>query len=143
MRKFLSLLGAAALFLTMLAPAQADARDRRGYHDGRHHGHYGRHYRDNDNDELAAGALGLVLGLALGSMASQPRDRYDNGCYDNYRRCAPPPPPPRYYEDQSYYQDQYDPRYDDRYYEREQQCVRTERQWDRYARRYVMVDVPC
>ena len=46
------------------------------------------------------------------------------------------------------YERGYDPRYDDRYddrgyYEEDRRCTRTERQWDRYANRYVMVDVPC
>jgi hypothetical protein len=102
-------------------------------------------------------------------MASEPEPR---GCYDRYQRCAPPPPPPCRnpcgYDD-SYYRG--DPRYDDRrrddYYadrggsayerdyggyeggydprldDRRDQCVRRERQWDRYANRYVTVDVPC
>ena len=76
---------------------------------------------------------------------------------------------PRYadprYRDQGYYRDDdqleggYDPRYDDprAAYERDYgmapdgayergaapQCMRRERQWDRYAQRYVVVDVPC
>lgn len=163
-RKVSALLAAFAFAVTTLAPvAEADARDRRG---GYHHRDYDRHHgrRDRDHgDAVAAGAVGLILGLALGSMASQPRDRgYD--CRDNYQRCAPPPPPPCRnpcgYERDSYY----DPRYDDRYrdqryddrsayesdygydpYEEEprEQCTRRERQWDRYANRYVTVDVRC
>ena len=165
-RKLSALAAAFVLGLTALAPTAADARDRRGgYYD---HGYYRdydhrRRWRDHDDDgdAIAAGAVGLILGLAIGSMASQPREpRY--GCYDRYQRCAPPPPPPCRnpcgYDD-SYYRG--DPRYDGRYYddrgsayERDygygpyderprEQCTRRERQWDRYANRYVTVDVPC
>ena len=154
-RKLTSLLAAVLVAMATLAPAAADARDRRGhgYYDGGHRGdHYrGRrwHDRDDDGDAVAAGVLGLVLGVAIGSMASQPSrdDRY----YDR-------PPPRRCYDpcsrDGSYDQG-YDPYYDDprAQYEREYgyagddyrepQCTRTERQWDRYANRYVTVDVPC
>lgn len=151
-RKLAAVAAAIAFALTTLAPVSADARDRRGYH-GRHHdGYYDRrHWRDRDDDDaLAAGVVGLVLGLAIGAAASQPRDRYDR-CYD---RCAPPPPrcSDRCGYDRGYEEGYYDPRYDDRrsayerdyggYYE-EERCVRQERQWDRYARRYVTVDVPC
>ena len=171
-RKFSALLAALVLGLTTLAPTAADARDRRGhggYYDRGHHGGYGHHrrYRDRDDgDAIAAGAVGLILGLAIGSMAnSEPR----YSCRDDYRRCAPPPrcsdPCGRGYDD-SYYRE--DPRYRDEYYDdrggsayerdygyegtydpylddrdRRDQCVRRERQWDRYANRYVTVDVPC
>lgn len=165
MRTLTSLLAAIALAATSLAPAAADARDRHGrYHDGDRHHH--RHYRDhNDGDAVAAGVIGLVLGLAIGSMASEPRER---DCYDNYRRCAPPPEQRGYYDprydDRGYDEDLeggYDPRYEDpraayeRDYgrapraaydpsvERAPECTRRERQWDRYANRYLMVDVPC
>lgn len=152
MRKFLTLFAALVLVATAVAPA-AEARDRHGgYYDGRYDHH--RRYRDRDDhgDAVAAGVIGLVLGLAVGSMASQSNE--PRGCYDNYRRCdAPPPPPPRYYNqgyDDGYLEGGYDPRYDDRYgdradgyYDDDRGCTRTERQWDRYANRYVMVDVPC
>lgn len=128
------------------APTEASARDRRDgyYRDYRDHRDYRdyrrdryydhRRHRDDDNDEIAAGVVGLVLGLALGAAASQPRAPRDP-CYDNYRRCDggqyddrygyAPPPPSGYYEP-------YAP-----------SCTRRERQWDRYAQRYVTVDVPC
>jgi hypothetical protein len=171
-RKFSALLAALVLAVTTLAPTAADARDRRGGHHDRgyyrdyDHGRW--RHRDRDHgDAVAAGAVGLILGLAIGSIASQPREpRYS--CRDNYQRCAPPPrcSDPCGYDD-SYYRD--DPRYRDDYYddrggsayERDygyegsydpelddrgrgsQQCTRRERQWDRYANRYVTVDVPC
>jgi hypothetical protein len=169
-RKFSALLAALVLGLTTLAPTAADARDRRGhgYYDRGHHGGYGHHrrYRDRDDgDAIAAGAVGLILGLAIGSMASEPRGpRYS--CRDNYQRCAPPPrcsdpcgygdsyyrEEPRYrdeyyddrggaYEREYGYEGTYDPYLDDR--GRREQCTRRERQWDRYANRYVTVDVPC
>jgi hypothetical protein len=166
MRKFTSLLAAVALAATSLAPAAAEARDRHGrYHDGGRHHH--RYYRDHDDgDAVAAGVIGLVLGLAIGSMASQPRQP---DCADTYRRCPPPERERGYYDprddDPRYYDEEleggYDPRYEDpraayerdygrppegsydRYVERAPECTRRERQWDRYANRYVVVDVPC
>jgi hypothetical protein len=167
-RKFTALLAAFAFAAASFTPAAADARDRRhdGYYDGgRHHGYYRRH-RDNDGDAVAAGVVGLVLGLAIGSLASQPRQPQAR-CTPDHRYCEPPP---GYYEDRRgyerdgyydprddhrgsayeqeygelegapYAEGSYDPAYDD---QRQPQCVRRERQWDRYAQRYLMVDVPC
>lgn len=162
-RKVSALVAALVLGLTALAPTAAVARDRHGYHDRGYYRDYDHRRwrgRDDHGDAVAAGAVGLILGLALGSMASQPREP---SCYDNYQRCAPPPPPPCRnpcgYDDSYYRQD---PRYDDRYYDDRggsayeqdygydpyqdqprEQCTRRERQWDRYANRYVTVDVPC
>jgi hypothetical protein len=87
-RKISALLAALAFAAVTLAPVEVDARDRRG---GYHHRDYDRHHwrrdRGDDGDALAAGAVGLILGLAIGSLASQPREpRYS--CYDNYQRCA-------------------------------------------------------
>jgi len=173
--KFTAALAEFALAFATLAPGVATARDRHGgyrggydgsyYHDGRDY----RHYRHDDNsDAVAAGVIGLVLGLALGAAASAPRaPRY--ACTDNYQRCAAPPPPCGGCANQSYYNQDYaqpgypnqgyndrgyDPRYDNNdqgleggtYDPNDQQrssCTRRERQWDRYANRYVIVDVPC
>ncbi|MBX3431317.1 MAG: hypothetical protein KF779_17155 [Hyphomonadaceae bacterium] len=154
MRKFATVLAALAFGLTTLAPASASAQHYRGGHDRSYHGggqwndgcrrdnHYGcerdrdrRRYGHDDDDALAAGVIGLVLGAVVATAIANSNNR-DDGYYDDgdrygdrygdqygYRgpedeRYAPPPPP-------------------------EPQCTRTERQWDRYANRYVMVDVPC
>lgn len=146
MRKLTALIAAATLALTALAPAAADARDRRG--DG--WGHYdhrydGRHYRhrDRDNgDAVAAGAVGLILGLAIGSIASQPRQAPPPRYYDQRSDDGPPP---GYYDDRgsAYGQDYgYAPGYYDEPPIRAR-CARAERHWDSYAGRYVIVDVPC
>ena len=149
MRNLTALLAAALLAFTTLAPAAADARDhRRGhgyyeYHDDYRYDRRRRHHRhrDNDGDALAAGVLGLILGVAIASAVNESRDRRDAD---------------RYYQDRRDYRDRYsDPYYDDydrrSAYERDYgaypppapQCTRRERQWDRYARRTVTVDVPC
>jgi hypothetical protein len=134
--KLTSLLAAAAFALTSLAvPASADARDRR--HDGDYgcydncgrYDHRRRHHRDDDGDDaIAAGLIGLVIGAVLVSALTGGNDRDRNR------------------DDYSAYERDYGSRADDRYYappERESQCMRPERQWDRYANRYVTVDVPC
>jgi hypothetical protein len=152
-RKFTSLLAAVLVAMATFAPTAADARDRRGghgYYDGGRHGGYDNHrrrYRDRDNDdEVAAGVLGLVLGVAIGSMVGQASrdDRY----YD--RR----PPPRRCYDPCSrdgYYDQDYDPYYDDPraqyerdYYDRGgSQCMQQMRRWDDRSQSYVIVEVPC
>lgn len=162
-RRITTMLAAFAIALATFAPTAADARDRRGYRD------YGHHYRDRDRDHgdaVAAGVIGLVLGLAIASAAND-RDR----CDDRYG-CAPPPPPrqgcydPCARED-GYYDQSYDPRYDqgrdDPYYDEEdtraqydrdygleggryadpRQCTQQVRRWDERSRRYVIVNVPC
>ncbi|MGE0740358.1 MAG: hypothetical protein AB7O98_03380 [Hyphomonadaceae bacterium] len=150
-RKFTAVLAAFAFALTTMAPVTAaEARERRGYYDRDYRDHYRGHHRrhrDDDSDALAAGAIGLVLGLALGSLASQPSEPQVR-CSNNYQRCPQP-----YYEDRGYYERGY---YEDdgSAYERDygyapppppraSECTRRERQWDRYANQYVTVDVPC
>ena len=171
-RKFSALLAALVLALTTFAPTVAQARDRRGHDRGyyRDYDHGRWRHRDRDNgDAVAAGAVGLILGLALGSMASQPREpRYS--CRDDYRRCAPPPPrchdpcdyrdsyyrdDPRYrdeyyddrggsaYEREYGYEGAYDPRLDDRARSSDDRCVRQARVWDRRYGRWVYDEVPC
>lgn len=140
-KKLTALVGAALVIFAAVAPsvASADPRYRgrgdrgyydnhRGYNDGRYRGH-----RHNDNDDaLAAGVVGLVLGAVIGSTVTQANnDRRD-------RYYAPPPPPPRYSGG---------PYYDGpppQYYE-PQLCVQRQETWDPYARRYVTLErrVPC
>jgi len=143
MRRFSAFLAAALLAFATLAPAAAEARDRRG-HDRRyerdyHHDRYDRR-RDRRNEAVAAGVLGLVLGVAIASAAQERRERreaerayerddgyYDDGYYD---------------DDRSAYERDYEDRYANMPAE-QPQCTRPERQWDRYANRYVTVDMPC
>lgn len=168
-QRFAAALTALVFAAATLAPGVASADHRRdgyyghrggGYYDDRYYGR--RHHDDDDGEAVAAGVIGLVLGLALGAAATseQRSPRYANRsyCYDNYQRCAPPPSG-YYNQGQSYYnqgynQGYYDPRhapdyglaggpYADPYYAQRPSCVRTERQWDRYANRYVNVEVPC
>ncbi|MBX9746908.1 MAG: hypothetical protein K2X34_08405, partial [Hyphomonadaceae bacterium] len=95
LRKILTSLAAAAILFTSFAPAEADARDRRGYYDRDHRDYdHRRRHRDRDDDDgdaVAAAVVGLVLGLAIGSLANQG----DRGCR---RNCGEPPP--RYYRDE-------------------------------------------
>lgn len=160
-RKLIAAAAAFSLALGAVAPSAQAFEHRRDGYDGR--GGYGRDYRDYNNygdyrdhdrrdyrydrrhrrdrddhdDAVAAGVIGLVLGLALGAAASsepKPRGR----CYDNYQRCEPA----RGYDDR-YGPPPQDDRYRDGYYSDRPSCTRRERQWDRYAQRYVTVDVPC
>ncbi len=149
--KLVALIGAAVIAASALLPsiAAADERHRgggydrgrdRGYYDngyrgdrhydGRHHGGgYRRDHGDDDNDDaIAAGVIGLVLGAVIGSAITESRQ-------------APPPryaPPP--YDGGGYY-DGRQPYYDNG----PQLCVRREQTWDPYARRYVTLErrVPC
>lgn len=170
MRKFMTMMAATAFAFATLAPVDASAqrrhrdrgdwgtdafgcrndnnygcerdRDRRLAHNGYGNYGYGDNYnrrecydrydrnhcydRHDDNDDaVAAGVIGLVLGAVIGTAIANGNNRRDDGYDDRYndrgysdQRYAPPPPP-------------------------QQQCTRRERQWDRYANRYVTVDVPC
>lgn len=159
-RKLTALAAAVAFALTTLAPVEADAQGRRHYRDRDHRGHYSydhrRHHRDrhDHDDAVAAGVIGLVLGLAIGAAVSEGNNNRDRGCYDdNYRRPCPREgyyreggdPDPRYDSRSAYERDYGRAPPDEAYYDPPpaEQCTRAERQWDRYANRYVMVDVPC
>ena len=152
-----------ALALAAGSVAPAHAYDRRG--GGYHHydrGHYYHHDRHN-GDAAAAGAIGLVLGLALGAALSDPGPRRAR-CYDNYRRCAPPPGYGRYQPD-AYYDGGYGPPDYQGYapgdarrqaYARDYgvdpeqgaprgyysgSCIHPARHWDPYSGTYVWVNV--
>ena len=150
-RKFTAFVAAAVLAATALAPT-ADAQRYRGWGGyERHYGGYG-HYRGYYGGQVAAiGVVGLVLGLALGSAISS--DHYDRGgCY-NPCGAYPPAPPPQY---RGYDPGRGGPPPDGSAYEQDygvspklegapqgSSCTHAERQWDRYANRYVTVEVPC
>ena len=143
LRKILASLAAAAVFATTFSPVDAAAQ-RHGYYD-RDHRDYGRgrrhHHRDRDNgDAVAAGVVGLILGVTIASLATQQRDQR--------------------VESRSYYggRDQgYDPRYDDdrsgSAYERDygsqgdydddRPCLRREERWDNASGGYITVNTPC
>lgn len=154
MIRFAPALAALAAAVLALAPAVAEARDHhggggydRGYYDrgydrGRwdDRGRYDRRHGDND-DAVAAGVVGLVLGAVIGAAVADnnartraypPPQRYYQpppAYYPPPQQGYYPPPPPRYYGDS------YAPRV----------CVVRERQWDPYAGQYVRVErrVPC
>lgn len=147
-KKVAALIGAAVIALTALAPsvAAADPRHRggdRGYYDN-HRGHYDgrRDYRrhDDNDDALAAGVVGLVLGAVIGSALSESRREPPPAYY---------PPPPRAGYNGGYYdgpQSGYGPGYGPGYYDQGPQlCVQRQQTWDPYARRYVTLErrVPC
>jgi len=141
-RKFAALIGAAVLALTTLAPsvAAADPRHRgadRGYYDNHRGGYYdgrrGYRHRDRDNnDALAAGVVGLVIGTVIGSALSESRRERVPAYY-------PPPPQPRY---SGGYYDGPPPGYGAQgYYDQGPQlCVQQQQTWDPYARRYVTLE---
>lgn len=151
-RQLCAALAALTLAVGMLAPNSAMADDRRhgGYGRGYdRHDHYDRNYydrgrghsynrghrhHDDNDDELAAGIIGLAIGTMLGAAIASPRAPQ--------RTYAPPPrayaPPPPSYYDQGYDRGGYY----DQGYDRGRTCYRQERQWDSYAGRYLTVDIP-
>jgi len=153
LRKALASLAAVAVFAATFTPVDAAAQ-RHGYYDRDYRDHHRgrRHHRDRDDngDAAAAAVVGLIVGVALGSLASQQQQNQRVACRDNYRSCAAPDP---YYDRQS----AYDPRYDDgrggSAYEREygvsgdydddRPCVRSEERWDQRSGGYITVRTPC
>lgn len=151
LQRLTAAIAAIAVAMTAAAPAQAHERRGHGYYerdyrDGGYRRDHRRDYRrdrhrdhDDNGDAVAAGVVGLVLGLAIGSLAAQSNERRRERCSDDYRRCDDGYDR-RGYERGSAYEDDYGyapppPR--------ASECTRRERQWDRYANRYVTVDVPC
>lgn len=154
LRKILASVAAAAVFATTFSPVDASAqrygyhdRDRRDHDRGRRH-HYRDRHRDN-GDAVAAGVVGLILGVTIASLASQPRDQRVQ-CRDNYQRCPQQP----YYGGRD--QGAYDPRYDDRSgsayesdygdsgaYDDDRPCLRREERWDNASGGYITVVTPC
>ncbi len=152
MRKFIAIFATIAFAMATFTATPASAqryrdRDRGDYSSNRHgaydndrrgrgNGYYnrpecydrqGRNHcydrRDDDNDDaVAAGVIGLVLGAVIASaVASGNNSRQNDGYYSN--------------------SDDRDYRGDDGYYA--PQCTQQVRRWDRRAGRYVIVDVPC
>ncbi len=122
MRKFLTAAVAALSFAGAIAAtsAPAEARDhRRGSYGGGYYGG-GRYYRHHDNTgtALAAGVVGLALGAALASSNSNSRSYYDDRSYYG-----------RGYYDRSYSRGGYGYR----------TCETSERVWDPYIQRRVII----
>lgn len=151
MRKFIAMFATVAFAMATFSATPANAqryRDRGDYHNNRGHDGYGRrgydrgyynrpecydrqgrnhcYDRDDDNDDaIAAGVIGLVLGAVIASAVANGNNnqrRDNNGYYSGS-------------QDDGYYRD------DDGYYG--QQCMQQVRRWDRTQDRYVIVDVPC
>ena len=157
MRKFIAMFATIAFAMATFTATPASAqryrdRDRGDYSGNRHGGYdndrrgrgsgyynrpecydrqgrnhcYDRHDDDND-DAVAAGVIGLVLGAVIASaVTSSNNSRQNDG----------------YYSDDGYRDDR-DYRGGYGYYEPRAQCTQQVRRWDRRAGRYVVVDVPC
>ena len=154
MTKWTAALTALALAAATAAPAPAFAR---AYHGGYRHYSHGRYHHHGD-EAVAAGAIGLVLGLALGAALSDPGPPRAR-CYENYQRCpgpyyGPPPRPDRGYYDKDDYEG-YAPGDDRRAdYDRDYgdtpssqrpgdggSCIHPARTWDPHSGTYVWVNV--
>jgi hypothetical protein len=161
MRKFIAMFATVAFAMaTFATPASAQrwhdrggrdggySRDHGGYDNDRRHGRgyynrpecydrqgrnhcYDRHDNDND-DAVAAGVIGLVLGAVIASAVANSNTRQDDGYYrdDGYRGDD------GYRDDRGY-------RDSDGYYDPRSQCTQQVRRWDRRAGRYVIVTVAC
>ena len=144
LRKILASLAAVAVFAATFSPVDAAAQ-RHGYYDRDYRDHdRGRrhHHRDRDNgDAVAAGVVGLILGVTIASLATQQRDQRvqsqpyyggrDQGGYD-----------PRYDDDRSdsAYERDYGSQGD---YDDDRPCLRREERWDSASGGYIQVDTPC
>jgi hypothetical protein len=157
-------------FAPSVAEARDGWRGGYGRHD--YYRHHGGHGGDAAAAGVIGLVLGLAVGAAV-SQPPRPRYSSScyNGCYapppppppcggcgsygpGYYQQGYAPPPyyqqgyaPPPNYQQQGYDDRGYDPRYDNGAleggYDDRGGCTRAERQWDRYANRYVTVDVPC
>ncbi len=160
MRKFIAMFATVAFAMATFSATPASAQrygDRGNYHNSRGHdgydrgrrgydrGYYnrpecydrqGRNHcydrRDDNDDAVAAGVIGLVLGAVIATAVANGgnNQRQDNNGYysggqdDGYYR-----------DDSGYY------RGNDGYYG--QQCMQQVRRWDRTQDRYILVNVPC
>lgn len=159
MRKFIAMFATVAFAMATFTATPASAqryRDRGDYHDNRGHDGYDRRGRGNgyynrpecydrqgrnhcydrhdDNDDaVAAGVIGLVLGAVIASAVANGNSRQQNdGYYSNNDG----------YRDDGYRGDDRDYRGDDGYYQGSR-CMQQTRRWDSRYQRYVIVDVPC
>jgi len=128
--KWTAALSALALAATAIAPSSAFAYDHRGYGRYGHYHHYGR-----GDAAVAAGAVGLILGLAVGSALSNPGPRRYGDCYN----CAAPPPPPQSYGG---YDPYYGPPPSDGYYNKSSDDRRADYEHD-YGQAPPREDNPC
>lgn len=155
MRKFIAMFATFAFAMATFAATPASAqryRDRGDYHNSRGYDGYdrrgrgssyynrpecydrqGRNHcydrRDDDNDDaVAAGVIGLVLGAVIASaVASGNNNNRQNDSYYNRNDG---------YRDDGYYSN------DDRGYYGPQ-CMQQVRRWDDRRGEYVIVNVPC
>ena len=149
MQKFTAILATIAFTAATLTPVAANAQRRDGW-DGRHSSAYscrdgrrdrcdsyygdrrGRQHRrdrDNDNDAVAAGVLGLVLGVVIASAiansgTSNTADA-NRGYYDDY-------------DSRDAYERDYQLEGGDY-----SQCLQQQRRWDERSGQYIIVNVPC
>lgn len=150
-RKFIAIFATIAFAMATFTATPASAqrhRDRGDYNNSRGHDSYDRGRRgdrgyynrpecydrygrnhcydrhDDNDDAIAAGVIGLVLGAVIATAVANGNNnqRQDNNGYYSG-------------QDDGYYRD------DDGYYGR--QCMQQVRRWDRTQDRYVLVEVPC
>lgn len=173
MRKFIGILAALALGAAAFAPAADARDHGGRYGGGYYGGHRGYYHDDHGDAVAAGVlglVLGVAIASAASEPRRDPcydnyrrcapppppqyrQGYYQGGYYQDPRYADPRYADPRY-ADPRYADPRYaDPRYDqgsayDQDYGNDgpppqSQCTRRERQYDRYAQRYVTVDVPC